>query len=180
MELESRVADLERQVAELKTEIHRTLLEIEKTLPEKPAPPRNWNRGAWVLALVNLLMAVVLLGNAYLFAPLQASLGIEPVMMDWMRALWLVIAFVWMLLQLYPLALLLMQQEQDWQHVSWRNALKVMRARPGLLLTLTLLLLVSALIDAVMPAAWLIIVCIVLVLVTAVVLRSVLDLPKSA
>ncbi|MBI4671092.1 MAG: hypothetical protein HY741_05430 [Chloroflexi bacterium] len=176
MELEARVAELEKEVKELKTEIRQTLVEIAATLPEKPAPPRNWNRAAWFLALVNLLMAVVLLGNASLVAPVQQALALSPVVLTWLRALWLVIAFVWLLLQLYPLALLLMQEEREWRKVSWQNALKVVRARPGLLLVLTCLVLLSALINTVMPAAWLLVTLALLVAVAGLALRAVLDL----
>lgn len=175
-QLEVRVAELELEVKELKTEIRRTLAEIAATLPEKPAPPRNWNRAAWVLALVNLLMAVVLLGNAYLFAPLQQAFALSPLALTWLRAVWLVIAFVWMLLQLYPLALLLTQEEREWRRVSWQNALHIVRARPGLILVLTGLVLLSALINTVMPAAWLLLTLALLVAVAGLALRSILDL----
>ncbi len=175
MELEARVAALEKQVAELNADIRLTLLEIEKSLPEKPEPQHNWNRTAWVLALVNLLLAVVLFGNIYLFYPVQEMWNISPTMLNWLRALWLVIAFVWLLLQLYPLGLLLTQEQEDWKKVSWRNALKVAKIRPGLVLILTLFVLLSALINVIMPAAWLIVTLILLVVIASLAVRSVFD-----
>lgn len=175
MEMEERIQKLEAQVKELQTDIHATLTEISKSLPEKPAHKTNWNRSAWVLALVNLLLAVVLLGNAYLFAPLQEAFQLSPVALTWMRALWLVIALVWLLLQLYPLALLLAEEESDWRHVKWSNALKLVRARPGLLLAVTVLLLLSALINMFMPAAWLLVTLVLLVVIAGLALRSLLD-----
>jgi hypothetical protein len=181
MELETRVAELEKQMRELNAEIRQTLIEIEKSLPEKAPLPRNWNRAAWALALVNLLIAAVLLGNASLIAPLQEKFALDPVVWTWLHALWLVIAFVWMLLQLYPLGLLLTQEEREWKQVSWRNAVKVVRARPGLLMLLTLLVLASAVINMFMPAAWLIVTLVLLVGIAGLALRSVLDLnTKSA
>ena len=175
METEERIQKLEAQVKDLQTNIHETLAEISKSLPEKPARTTNWNRSAWVLALINLLMAVVLLGNAYLFAPLQAAFALSPLALTWLRALWLVIAFVWLLLQLYPLALLLTDAENDWRQVKWSSAFKLMRARPGLLLAVTVLLLLSALINMFMPAAWLLVTLVLLVVIAGLALRSLFD-----
>lgn len=176
MELEERIKNLEKQVNALNTEIRDTLSEISKTLPEKPVRPSNWNRTAWVLALVNLLMAVLLLDNSILFAPLARAFAPSPLLTAWFQSLWLVFAFLWLLFQLYPLALLLMQEEHEWKTVSWRNAVRVVSARPGFMAVVTCLILVMVLINAVLPAAWLIIALILLVAIAGLALRSLVDL----
>lgn len=176
MELEERIRNLEKQVNALNTEIRTTLNEIQKTLPEKPVRVNHWNRTAWVLALVNLLMAVLLLDNSILFTPLLKTFAPYPLVAEWLRSLWLVFAFLWLLFQLYPLALLLTQEEREWKSVSWRNALRMIAARPGLLLVMTLFVLLTVVINAVMPAAWLVITLVLLVAIAGFALRSLVDL----
>jgi hypothetical protein len=176
MELEQRIKSLEAQVNTLQSDIRQTLGEIQKTLPEKPVRSSNWNRTAWVLAMVNLLVAVLLLDNSLLFAPLLKFFAPYPMAGTWFRALWIVLAFLWLLLQMYPLALLLTQEEREWKSVSWQNALKVVHARPGLMIVLTVFVLITILINAIAPAAWLVITLILLVAVAGLALRSLVDL----
>src|SRR5580765_6434178 len=94
MELEERIKNLEKQVNALNTEIRETLSDIQKTLPEKSVRPNNWNRTAWVLALVNLMMAVLLLDNSILFAPLARTFAPYPFLDQWFQSLWVVFAFL--------------------------------------------------------------------------------------
>ena len=154
MELEQRVEALELEVKTLENEIHRTLVEIQATLPEKPVNPARWQRKAWVLALLNMLVAVTLFTNIYLYIPGSAPFYIDPALAAWLRAFWIAVAFIWLLLQMYPLALLLEQENQQWQGLVWRNAVAFLRAHPGLMLGLTLVVLVMALLNAVFPAMW--------------------------
>lgn len=176
MGAEERIEQLEAEIKSLKTEIRQTLVEIQKTLPEKPVRQPQWNRSAWVLALINLLMAAVLLVNTQLFGPVTEALALPPVVVTWLHALWLAIAFVWLLLQLYPLALLLTEEEREWRQVSWRNAMNVMRARPGLMMFLTVLVLVTVLINTFLPAAWILVTGALLFAVAGLALRSMLEL----
>lgn len=176
MEVEQRIQVLEEEVRTLKHDIQRTLVEIRENLPEKSAPTAKWEKKAWVLALLNILLAVVLFTNISFFMSGGAAFGLDSTLASWVRALWVAIAFVWLLLQMYPLALLLEQEDRQWQGVIWRNALAFFRARPGLWVLLTLIVLVVAIINTVIPAAWLIIALALLVAVASFALRNMLEL----
>lgn len=176
MEVEQRIQALEEEVRTLKLDIQRTLVEIRENLPEKSAPAAKWEKKAWVLALLNILLAVVLFTNISFFMSGGAAFGLDPTLAAWIRALWVAIAFIWLLLQMYPLALLLGQEDRQWQGVVWRNALAFFRARPGLWVLLTLIVLVVAIINTAIPAAWLIIALALLTAVASLALRNMLEL----
>ncbi|HEY4691197.1 MAG TPA: hypothetical protein VIK33_17945 [Anaerolineae bacterium] len=163
MELEQRVEELEREVKTLKNEIQRTLADIRECLPDKPAAPANWQKKAWALALLNVLLAVSLFANIYVFIPGRLPLGEGETSVTWLRAFWIAIAFIWLLLQLYPLALLLEQEDRQWQGVIWRNAAALLRVRPSVWVFVTFAVLIVALINAVFPEAWLAISLVMLV-----------------
>ncbi|MBI5029682.1 MAG: hypothetical protein HZB51_04090 [Chloroflexi bacterium] len=174
MEQEKRIQALEEEVKNLKLEIGRTLLEIQKTLPEKPNAPMRWEKKAWVLALLNLLLAVVLFTNIYIYIPGNPLSEINPTLTGWLRALWVALAFIWLLLQMYPLALLLEQEDRQWRGVVWRNALGFFRDRPGLLVLATLVVLVIALIDTIMPVVWVMLALVLLIVVVSVAAQNML------
>ena len=175
--LEQRVdVALEEEVKTLKLDIQRTLVEIRDNLPEQAAPATKWEKKAWVLALLNILLAVVLFTNISFFTTEGAVFGLNATLSAWIRGLWVALAFIWLLLQMYPLALLLGQEDQQWKGVVWRNALAFLRARPSLWVLLTLIVLVVAIVDTMVPAAWLIIAIALLVAVASFALRSMLEL----
>jgi hypothetical protein len=176
VELEQRVEVLEREVQTLKVEIQRTLIEIRASLPEKPPAPARWQNKAWILALVNILLAVALFTNIYVVLPSNLPFAASPAIAAWLQALWLAIAFIWLLLQMYPLALLLEQEDQRWQGVVRRNATALLSARPGLLVSLTLVGLVVAIVNTLIPAAWLIVALAFLVVMGSIAVRYMLDL----
>jgi hypothetical protein len=181
MELEQRVAALEQEVKILKTEIQGTLIEIQESLPAQPPAAPHWQRRAWVLALVNVLLAVVLFMNIYLYVPGigNAPFELSPTLAAWLRALWVAMAFVWLLLQLYPLALLLEQEDQQWQDMAWRNARTLFRHRPTLMVGLTLATLVVAIINTIIPAVWLMVATALLAGVGAMLVQSMLELFRA-
>jgi hypothetical protein len=179
MELEQRVQLLEEQVRTLRFEIQKTLVDIQATLPEKAAEPSRWEKRAWVLALLNIMMAVVLFTNIYFFLPGSTAFGLDPIVVGWLRALWVAIAFVWLLLQMYPLMLLLEQEDRQWQGVVWRNAVAVFRDRPVIWVLVTLVVLLVAIVDTVVPAAWLFIALALLLAVAMLVVRNMFDLVKA-
>ncbi len=176
MEVEQRIQALEEEVKTLKLEIQRTLVEIQASLPAESVAPAKWEKKAWVLALLNILLAVVLFTNISFFVSGSAAYGLDPTVVGWIRALWVAIAFVWLLLQMYPLALLLEQEDRQWQGVVWRNAAAFLHARPGLWVLLTLVVLVVAIINTILPAAWLVVALALLVAVASIALRNMLEL----
>ena len=153
MELERRVETLERELRILKGEIRGTLLDVQESLAEKPANPSRWRKRAWVLALLNLLLSIVLFTNIRLYTPDPAPGGgslVDP----WLQAFWVALAFVWLLLQMYPLALLLEQEEPVARDAAWRNAGALFRSNPGLTLALTVVVLVVAVASVLFPSLW--------------------------
>jgi hypothetical protein len=176
MEAEQRIKALEEEVRTLKLDIQRTLVEIRDNLPEQSAPATKWEKKAWIMALLNIMLAVVLFSNISFFMSDGAVFGLNATLSAWIRGLWVALAFVWLLLQMYPLALLLGQEDQQWKEVVWRNALVFFRARPGFWVLLTLIVLVVAIVETVVPAAWLIIAIALLVAVASFALRSMLEL----
>jgi hypothetical protein len=161
--LENRVQELEREVKTLKLEISKTLFDIRESLPEKPRSTLQWQKKAWILALLNTLLAATLFANIYFYLPGNLPAEISPALAGWLRALWIALAFIWLFLQLYPLILLLEQEDAAWQGVVQRNAISFVRAHPGFWVAVTFIVLVVALINMVMPAAWLIVALVILV-----------------
>ena len=153
MELEQRVEALERELRILKGEIRGTLLDVQESLAEKPASPSRWRKRAWVLALLNLLLSIVLFTNIRLYTPDPAPGG-DSLVDPWLQAFWVALAFVWLLLQMYPLALLLDQEEPVARDAAWRNAGALFRSNPGLTLALTLVVLVVAVASVLFPSLW--------------------------
>ena len=176
MDMEQRIQALEEEVRTLKLDIQITLVEIRENLPDESAPAVKWEKKAWILALLNILLAVVLFTNISFFVSGGEAFGLSSTVSSWIRALWVAIAFAWLLLQMYPLAMLLGQEDQQWQGVIWRNALTFLRTRPAFWVLLTLILLVVAIINTVVPAAWLIIALTLIVAVASFVVRNMLEL----
>jgi hypothetical protein len=154
MELEERVEALEREMETLKGGIQGMLEEIKESLPDKPAAPLGWQKKAWVLALLNLLVAITLFTNIYMYLPGMAPFALSERLVVWLHAFWVAMAFMWLLLQMYPLALLLEQEDRQWQGMVWRNSVGYFRAHPGLMLGLTAGILVMAVVNSVFPAMW--------------------------
>lgn len=179
MELEDRVENLEREVKTLKSEIQATLNEIQETLPKKTTRASRWQAKAWVLSLINLLIAVALFANIYLYLPGSDSFGIDPSLFLWLRALWLALALIWLLLQLYPLALLFEEDDNQWKGVMLRNAAAFLHIPASFWVVLTLAVLIVAIINSFIPAAWLVVTLAILVGVVGVALRNVLDFYRT-
>jgi hypothetical protein len=176
VELEQRVKALEDQVRTLKTDIQGTLADIRMSLPEKPVTPTRWQGKAWLLALLNMLIAVMLFTNIYLYIPTAAPFAISPLLHSWLHAFWIAVAFMWLLLQMYPLALLLEQENQQWQGLVWRNAVMFLRAHPGLMLGLTVVVLVMALLNAIFPVVWFVVGLVLLAAVVGVAMWRLVEL----
>lgn len=155
MELEHRVETLERDMKVLKGEIRGTLLNVQENLSEKPASPSRWQKRAWVLALLNLLLAITLFTNIHFYTSEDAPFGISPLLSSWLRGLWTALAFVWLILQMYPLALLLDQEDERSRDVAWHNAAAIFTSNPGLTLALTLAMLVAVIVSTLFPSLWL-------------------------
>ena len=157
MDLENRVEALERETATLKTEIRETLLNVQGTLLGKRADSSQWRQRAWVLSMLNLLLAIALFANMRFYGPDNSSTG-GSLLQLWLKALWAALAFLWLLLQMYPLALLLDQEEASAREAAWHNTAKFFISNPALTLALTLLVSVLAIVSALFPSLWLVVV----------------------
>ena len=154
MELEHRVKTLEHELDNLKSEIRRMLLGIQESLSEEPVGASGWRKRAWGLALLNILAAITLFTNVHFYTPGNVSIEISPTLSPWLRALWVAVAFLWLILQMYPLALLLAQEEQRLRGWALRNAIALLTANPGFTVVLALSVLIVALVSVLFPALW--------------------------
>jgi hypothetical protein len=156
MGLEQRVERLERENRILKNEIQGTLLQVQEELSreETPSPsPTRWRKRAWVLALLNTLLAVTLFSTVRVYASGEPW-GLDSWMLPWLRGFYVALTFVWLLLQLYPVALLLQEEDNASREIAWRNAGKAFASNPGLTLAVTVAVLGAAAISALFPPIW--------------------------
>jgi hypothetical protein len=179
MDTEQRIEDLEQEVKILKHDIQRTLAEIQQNLPEQPPPPGRWQKKAWSLALLNMLLAVALFTNIYFYLPGAAPFDMDATLTAWLRAFWIVMAFMWLLLQMYPLALLLEQDDSQWQGVARRNVMTFLRAHPSFIVILTLAVLIVSVINLVLPVTWLVIAALLLIGVVSTALWHMVELHRA-
>jgi hypothetical protein len=156
MEFEQRLERLEKEVGLLKGEIQETLLNVQKSLSPQPARPSQWQKRAWGLALLNVLLAIALFTNIRFYTSDGGLPGSDSTLGAWLRGFWIALAFLWLLLQMYPLALLLDQEDKRSREMAWRKAIAIFRSNPGLTLALTLLVLVVAVISMLFPSLWLV------------------------
>jgi len=164
MELEKRVEKLEHETDILKSEIKRTLLDVQRNLLEQPTRTSRWQKSAWGLALLNVLMAITLFANIRLYEIDKTSSEISSTWDSWLRAFWIALAFLWMILQMYPLALLLEEEDQQLRGVALRNAVGLLVSNPALTVLLTLMVLIVAVVSMLFPPAWFIVMVALLII----------------
>jgi uncharacterized membrane protein YesL len=111
---------------------------------------------AWGLALLTILVVVVVVTNVRFYTPGLSPFNINSTLSIWVRALFIVLGSLWVVMQMYPMALLLEQEDQRLR-VALRNAAVLFVANPGFTVLLVLLLAVVAAISTVIPALWLLI-----------------------
>jgi uncharacterized membrane protein YesL len=80
----------------------------------------------------------------------------SPTLSFWIQALFLGVAFAWLIIQVYPMALLLEQEDQRLR-VALRNAAALFVTNLGFTVVLGLLLLIVAAISMLFPPLWLLI-----------------------
>jgi hypothetical protein len=154
--LEDRISALERENRMLKQEIQGTLISVRENLGQSStsSSDERWSRRAWVLALLNLTLALTLFVNVNYFTleGLPADLSVDTVMR--LRSLWIALSFIWLVLQLYPLIMLYEAEERALRCVAWRNAVRVLVSNPAVLVSLTCAVLLIALASAIAPTLW--------------------------
>lgn len=109
---------------------------------------------AWGLALLNALAAAVTFANLRFYTPGIAPFDIGPTLSFGLRAFWVNLALLWLLLQIYSFALLLEQEDQRLR-VALRNAAVLFATNPGFTIVLAVLLLIlAAVASLVFPPVW--------------------------
>ncbi|MDY7076910.1 MAG: hypothetical protein SXV54_08290 [Chloroflexota bacterium] len=167
MEPEQRIEILEREVETLKGDIREVLLEVQASLSDKPArygSSQRWQKRAWGLALLNLLLAIVLFTNIHLYT-LDTSLESDSLLNTWLQAFWVALAFVWLILQMYPLALLLDEENDQSCGAAWHNTITLFKSNPMLTLVLTASVLIVAIVSALFPSLWFVVVAVLFAVV---------------
>lgn len=157
MSLEERIATLENENQVLKHSLQESLNTLQATLTQSPPLPTiaRWQRRAWVLALTNLMLAMVLFTNVRFYTLEDLPPTLDPLVALWLRALWIALAFIWLALQLYPLALLFQAEEAPSQRLALRSALRMLTSSPAMIVSVSGFALLVALISAVLPELWL-------------------------
>jgi len=108
---------------------------------------------AWGLALLNILVVVIVPINLRFYTPDIAPFEISPLLSTWLRGLFIAITLLWTIIQMYPMALLLEQEDQRLR-VALRNAAVLFIANPGFTIVLALLLLILAVVSVFLPVLW--------------------------
>jgi len=108
---------------------------------------------AWGLTLLNILVAIIVPINVRFYTSGNAPFEINPTLSLWIRAFFVSAAFLWLIVQMYPLALLL-EQEDRRLRVALRNAAVLSIVNPGFTIVLALLLLILAVVSTLLPVLW--------------------------
>ena len=108
---------------------------------------------SWGLALVNILVGLLLYSNFRFYDPATIPFDISPLVSLWIRDLFLVIGLLWIVAQMYPLALLVEQEDQRLR-VAFRNMAVLSITSPGFTILLALLLLVFIVVSTAVPMLW--------------------------
>jgi hypothetical protein len=108
---------------------------------------------AWGLALFNISVLVIALANFWFYSPGIAPLKISQETSMWIRTLILGMVVLWLIYQMYPMAMLL-EQEDPRLRLALRNSALLFLVNPGFTLVLALLLLVVSAISTVLQLPW--------------------------
>jgi uncharacterized membrane protein YesL len=106
---------------------------------------RRYFLKAWGLALINILVMAIVLTNVWFYAPDVVPFNISRTLAVWIRGIFVALGFIWWCYQLYPMAMLLEQEDQRIR-LALRNSAILLIANPGVTFVLgALSLLVIAL-----------------------------------
>ncbi|MBU0702628.1 MAG: DUF624 domain-containing protein [Chloroflexi bacterium] len=108
---------------------------------------------AWGLALLHVLVIIILLTNIWFYGQEDTPFKISATVRVWIQAFFVVAGALWMLYQMYPLAMLLEQEDQRLR-MTLRNAAIVFIANPTFSIVLGLLLLVVTAVSVLLPMLW--------------------------
>lgn len=117
---------------------------------------RRYFLKAWGLALLNVLVVAIAFTNVRFYTPGVAPFEISDTLSTWIGGFFTAVAFLWLVLQLYPMAALLEQEDQRLR-VALRNSAVLFITNPGFTIVLALLLLLVAVISTLLTIPWVLI-----------------------
>ena len=117
---------------------------------------RRYFLKAWGLALLNVLVVAIAFTNVRFYTPGVAPFEISDTLSTWIGGFFTAVAFLWLVLQLYPMAVLLEQEDQRLR-VALRNSAVLFITNPGFTIVLALLLLLVAVISMLLTIPWVLI-----------------------
>lgn len=109
---------------------------------------------AWGLALLNVLALTILLTNIWFYGQENIPFALNETVKVWIQACFAVAGVLWLLYQMYPLAMLLEQENQQLR-LALRNAAAILLINPIFTITFGLLLLIVAGVSTFLPMLWL-------------------------
>lgn len=105
------------------------------------------------LALINILFLVVVYTNIRFYTPEVAPFKISQEVSAWISVFFTLTGLIWLMIQMYPMALLL-EQEDERVRIALRNAAFLTALRPGFTLLLFITLILIALLSSVIVVLW--------------------------
>jgi hypothetical protein len=111
---------------------------------------------AWLLALLNILVAVIVATNTWFYRPEVAPFEINPTLSTWIGGMFVGMGVLWTALQMYVWAVLLEQEDQRLR-LALRNAVILFIANPGFTIVLFLLLLAVAAASCLVVLPWILV-----------------------
>jgi len=111
---------------------------------------RHYFLRSWALALINIFLLLVVLTNIRFYDPDLNPLIHSETLSAWIRGFFIVLGFLWWCYQIYPMAVLL---EQEQPRIGWalRNSAILFIANPGFTILLGILVIVWAIICTLVP-----------------------------
>jgi hypothetical protein len=117
---------------------------------------RRYFLKAWALALLNVLVILMVITNVRFYTPDVAPFNISSNASAWIRGIFISLGFLWVAAQMYPLAMLLEQEDQRLR-VALRNTAVLFFTNPGFTIVLFILLAVIAVISTLLTIPWILI-----------------------
>ncbi|MEE8389384.1 MAG: hypothetical protein V3S14_01125 [Anaerolineae bacterium] len=114
---------------------------------------RRYFLKAWGLALLNILVVVIVLTNVRFYSPDVAPFEISDTASTWISGFFVATGFLWLVVQIYSMAMLLEQEDQRLR-VALRNSAVLFIVNPGFTVVLTLLLFLIVVISTIFAIPW--------------------------
>ncbi|MCX7681354.1 MAG: DUF624 domain-containing protein [Anaerolineae bacterium] len=105
------------------------------------------------LALLNVLVLVIVYTNIRFYTPEVAPFKISREVSAWISVFFTLTGLIWLMIQMYPMALLL-EQEDERVRIALRNAAFLTGLKPGFTLLLFVTLVLIGIVSLLLPILW--------------------------